>query len=202
MVAASDGSLWLWHSHFVGSVPVHQVPGSVLADAGVERFEGLSADLPAGLGVNVEVKPLPASAGDRGAGRHGEDAILESVLEMAQQRPVLWSSFDPVIAMRGRDAGLASAWITRQDYPLHEAVMAAANLGVDAVVVHGLTTLERGVSAEVALGWAQAREHGVSVWCWDVTVGRVRELAAAGVSGFCTDDVAEVAAQLTRGYSV
>ena len=193
VVASAEGALFLWHSHYVNSTPVHVLPASALDDLGVERFESLSADLPAGLGVNVEVKPLPVTGG---GARHGEDRLLAQVLAMAQQRPVLWSSFDPAIASAGREAGVPAAWITRQGYPLHEAAMAAANLHLDAVVVHGHTTLEAGELRDLSLGWQIARGAGGSVWCWDVRVDRVASLAEAGVIGFCTDDVPEVAAVL------
>ncbi|MDM7830099.1 glycerophosphodiester phosphodiesterase [Cellulomonas edaphi] len=193
VVASQDGVPFLWHNHYAGGRPVHTVPARELDELGIERFADLSADLPPGLGVDVEIKPLPVTAGP---GRHGERVILEQVLAMAQTRPVLWSSFDPAIAATGRDAGLRSAWITRQKYPLHEAVMAAANLRVDAVVVHGLTTLEAGDARDLAWGWQVAARSGVRVWCWDVSIGRIGELAGAGVTGFCTDEVPEAAAVL------
>jgi glycerophosphoryl diester phosphodiesterase len=193
VVVSSDGVPFLWHDHYFAGDPVHTVPATVLDEGGVERFANLAADLPPGLAVDVEVKPLPATAGP---GRHGEDGILQHVLAMALQRPVLWSSFDPAVAVAGRDAGLRSAWITREGYPLHEAVMAAANLRLDAVVVHSLTTLEAGKIRDLSWGWQIAARAGVRVWCWDVSIDHIHELSRAGVTGFCTDEVPEAAAAL------
>lgn len=193
VVASREGCLFLWHDHFVDGVPTHEVPSKVLDDMGIERFENLDAVLPRSLGLDVELKPLPFTSG---VGRHGEARIKAEVLEMARHRPVLWTSFDPGVAQAGADAGLAAGWLTRENYPLHEAVMGAASLGVSAAVVHGYTTLEADKQEVINLGFRVARDAGIQIWCWDVTPDRVVELAEAGVTGFCTDHVAEVAAVL------
>lgn len=193
VVAAADRSLFLQHDHHYAATPVHELDGQVLTAAGVERFENLTADLPPGLGVNVEVKAQPVTGT---GGRHGEALILEQTLAMAETRPVLWSSFDPAIARRGHEAGLPAAWVTRAACPLHEAVMAAADLGLDAVMVHARTTLEAGALTDLNLGWRLVRDTGVAVWCWDVSTPRIPALARAGVIGFCTDDVVAAAAVL------
>lgn len=190
VVASLANDLFLWHDHFIDGIPVHRASSALFEAHGAERFENLGDDLPAGLGVDVEVKALPFS---RLTGRHGEHLILEQAVALAQHRPVVWSSFDPTIARTGKEAGLRAAWITKEGYSLYEAVMGAANLGVDAIVVHGYTTLEEATWPDMNQAWQIVRDTGLKVWCWDVTPAKVPNLVHHGVTGFCTDRVPEVA---------
>lgn len=135
---SSDGELVLWHDPVTPSGQLIVRSTAVeLAAAGIVRLAHVLAMLPAGVGVNIDVKTIIEDATDPPARR--THALIAAALHRDQgTRSFLVSSFDPSVPKyladrRALIGDVALGLITREQHPAAQAVSAAANLGLDAV---------------------------------------------------------------------
>jgi glycerophosphoryl diester phosphodiesterase len=163
--------------------------------AGVMRMEELLADLPAHVGVNVEVK---SSLEDALRPRERTTAALVAglVTRAGGERPLLVSSFDPaaLLIVRERIPEQPLGLITWTRFPLRKAIPAAVHLGVDVLAAHfgsfplGDDVPEPRVEREPAHSVRVAHEAGLEVVSWCPKPPQAEELIAAGVDCLIVDD--------------
>jgi glycerophosphoryl diester phosphodiesterase len=184
-----------------------------LAAKGVWAFDEVLTLLPAGAGVDVEIKhhqrdggwlyrPRPRSRQGRRAtaavhiGARALPLVLASLRDQVGRRPLLLSSFDP--------GTLAAAAAALPDVPtgllhprtvgLRAALTRAGELGA-AVLCTPLGT--RGLDAA---GIRAVHAAGRSVLVWTVDdPARAVALAAAGADAICTNDPAALVSRLRAG---
>lgn len=197
----------------VGHFPTWQ-DGSFVAHLSLDQARELGActlaeyvgDLPAGIGVNLDVKSCledalrPPEATTAG--------LLAPVAEdLASRRPVLATSFDPaaLLGLRAAAPGLFLGLLTWVSFPLRKAVPAAVHLGVDVLAAHwssfGPNSVDHApVHAAPKESIAVAHEAGLEVLVWCPGVERARELLQAGADAVVVDDVPRVLPSL-RGLA-
>jgi glycerophosphoryl diester phosphodiesterase len=130
-----------------------------------------------GMRVNIEVKNLPGEPG------FDEEALVVDDVDRIVRAEgwvdrVLVSSFHLPTVDRAHGFGLGSAWL----------VVDLPDGTLDLLIEHGHQCLhpwDGSVTAEVVLA-CQQRAIGINVWTVDDPV-RIRELAAWGVDGICTN---------------
>lgn len=202
---SNDGELVLWHDPLTaeGLLIVGQTAAE-LAAVGIVRLADVLAVLPAGVGVNIDVKTTIEDATDPPAQR--THALIAAALHDLQgTRSLFVSSFDPSVPAYLKDRSavigdVALGLITEQQYPAARAISAAANLGFEAVCLHtgALHTRRdaaaRGLSAEQILGYAHAA--GLEVMTWSPDPEEALLLAEAGVDAVCVNDIPGVQAAL------
>jgi glycerophosphoryl diester phosphodiesterase len=202
---SSDGDLVLWHDPVTpdGFLIVSQTAAK-LAAAGIVRLADVLAVLPAGVGVNIDVKTTIEDATDPPAQR--THALIAAALRDYQgTRSFFVSSFDPSVPTYLKDrtaliGDVALGLITEQQYPAAQAISAAANLALNAVCLHTGALLARpeqaGLSAEQILGYAHAA--GLEVMTWSPDPDEALLLAQAGVDAVCVNDIPGVQAALAE----
>ncbi len=162
---------------------------------GAVTLEEVLGDLPAGVGINLDVKTAMEDA-TRPRARTTASFVGPVARAAAADRPVLLSSFDPsALLILGECApGIPRGLLTWVSFPLRKAIPAAAHLGVEAVAAHwtsfGPNDLDRAPgfrSPEFAVGLAH--EAGLEVMAWCPQVEPARELLKAGVDAVVVDDV-------------
>lgn len=164
---------------------------------GLTGFDELLAGLPAGLGVDLEVKvslgdataPAPATTAGRVAAR---------AAELRTQRPLVVTSFSAAALLQAREVagdvpvGLLSMPFT----PLRELVPSALALGAEVLAPHVVTTgladlpgvgSESGQRVREAL--AVARDRGCQTLVWGVRPTQVPDLVDLGVEAVCVDEI-------------
>lgn len=169
---------------------------------GLPGFAEVLAELPDGVGVDIDVKTEFEDAVDPADRRTG--ALLAPLLaQQMNRRPVFVSSFDPALLLYLQDnlPGLPVGLITWIRFPLHMAVPAAANLGMDAVCIDTRSfALEHGVAqfgrrpADYTFDMAHRAGLEVLVWCPDAD--EAVWFAEAGADALCVNDVPGVLAAL------
>lgn len=162
---------------------------------GAVTLEEVLADLPTGVGVNLDVK---TSLEDAVRPRHTTTASLAAPVARAAEadRPVLVSSFDPsaLLILEESAPGMRRALLTWVGFPLRKAIPAAAHLGVDAVGAHwtsfGPNDLDHAPGfrpPEFAV--AVAHDAGLEVVAWCPQDEPAKRLLKAGVDAVVVDDV-------------
>ena len=155
--------------------------------------EALSS-LADGLGANIEVKNLPGEP-DYDVDDGIVATVLADVERLAGDRPLLFSSFNPltVTALRQSRPDAAIGLIHWRSLALEDSVPIALEYGASALVPElGAVGLDAG-------GVAAIHEAGLEVMVWTVNeVDTVRQLASAGVDAVCTDDPGTLRAGLLQ----
>ena len=206
---SSDGELVVRHDPVApgGGFIVTQSAAD-LAAAGVATLAEVLAALPASVGVNIDVKTIIGDAVDPPANRTG--ALVAHVLHQEQgTRPFLVSSFDPSVPLYLQDrrdytGDVALGLLTGIDFPVHHAIAAAANLGMDAVCLHtGTLNLQRDRMRQMDLSAERiietAHRAGLEVLSWSPSPAEAVRLAAAGADAVCVNDIPGVQAALGSG---
>jgi glycerophosphoryl diester phosphodiesterase len=166
-------------------------------DLGLMHVADLLDDLPANIGIDVDVK---TSLEDALRPREETTAALvaDLVASAGGPRPLLVSSFDPaaILTVRERVPDVAIGLLTWRGYPLRKAIAAAAQLGAEVVAPHssgllGEHPLERPVAESVRV----AHEAGLEVLTWSFQLEEIDELVAAGVDCLVVDDVPDAVAR-------
>lgn len=196
---SADDRLVLYHDGWTpDGVPVVDRTAATLAEHGLWTLDDVLSELPADLGLNIEVKNLPGEPD-----YDPTDAIVgqvrDAVAPGAGERPLLLSSFNPltvaelVRALPDIPVGL----IHFDTIALPMAVPMACEQGAVAVCSRiGSKGLD-------AAGIATAHAAGLEVMVWTVNdPGVAGELAAAGVEALCTDDPVAILAALDAGEGV
>ena len=174
-------------------VPVVQRTVRHLSASGIGSLGDILAGLPAGLGVNIEVKNLP------GEPDYDPDdgfvAVLAALLgPLAGSRPWLLSSFNPLTvgALTAALPGVPTGLIHYDAISVAAAAEVAAEFGAVAL------SSRLGAPGLNAAGIGAAHAAGLEVMAWTVNdVAVALELAEAGVDAICTDDPAALRAALT-----
>jgi glycerophosphoryl diester phosphodiesterase len=205
---SSDGELVLWHDPVTpaGQLVVRSTAAE-LAAVGIVRLADVLARLPAGIGVNIDVKTTIEDATETPEQR--THALIAAALHSCQgTRRFLVSSFDPSVPiyLKGRQAligDVALGLITEERYPAAQAVSAAANLGLDALCLPVAALRARSaragpadLSAEQILGFAHGA--GLEVMAWSPDPAGALSLARAGVDAVCVNDIPGTQAALAE----
>ena len=186
----------------VGHFPTWQ-DGSFVAQLSLDQARELGActlaeyvgDLPAGIGVNLDVKSCLEDA-LRSAEETTAGLLAPVAEDLAGQRPVLATSFDPaaLLGLRAAAPRLSLGLLTWVGFPLRKAVPAAVHLGVDVLAAHwtsfGPNEVDRApVHAPPKESIAVAHEAGLEVVVWCPDVEQARELLQDGADAVVVDDV-------------
>ncbi len=151
---------------------------------GLLRFSDLLEQLPAEVGLDVDVKTsLRDALRPRG---QTTAALVADMLAGAPQRDgLLVTSFDPsaLLVVRERAPQFPVGLITWTRFPLRKAIPAAVHLGASVVVAH-VGSFEAG---EAATAVDVAHEAGLQVAVWSPLAADVEPLVAAGVDCLIVD---------------
>ena len=186
---SSDGELMLWHDPATpdGRLILAQTADE-LAGAGLVALEEVLSVLPAGIGVDIDVKTVIEDATDP---EHQRTHVLiaRALRRHRGTRRFLVSSFDPSLPAYLKDRGapdgdVALGLITEVRFASGPAVSAAANLGMDAVCLH-IDSLR--TEPERTLEFAH--RAGLEVMAWSPDPDMAVTLAQAGVDAVCVDDI-------------
>jgi glycerophosphoryl diester phosphodiesterase len=130
-----------------------------------------------GMDVNVEIKNSAGQPGHDPAAVVA-DRVADVVTAAGASARVLVSSFDLATADRAKAVGLASAWL----------VVAVPDDAIETLLARGLVALHPWHEVVTEDLVRRCHEHGLSVNAWTVDEpDRMRELAAWGVDGICTN---------------
>jgi glycerophosphoryl diester phosphodiesterase len=158
---------------------------------GLMRVEDLFEDLPAGIGVDVDVKSsLEDALRPRDATTAAHVAGL--VARFARARPLLVSSFDAaaILIVRERLPDVPIGLLTWRGHPLRKAIAAAAHLGAQVVAPHSEALLEPHPQEPPAAESVRvAHQAGLEVLTWSFALDDLDALAAMGVDCLVVDDV-------------
>jgi glycerophosphoryl diester phosphodiesterase len=196
---SSDDELVVWHDpHAPAGQPVVTRTASQLAAEGIVRLATVLSALPAGVGVDMDVKTVLDDARDQ-VGRRTHALVAEAVGVHQGTRPLLVSSFDPSVPLylRNRSAlagEVGLGLITSQTLPPDHGVAAAVNLGLDAACLHVSSLGLDGDGAARAIEVAHAA--GLEVMTWTATPSEAVRAAAVGIDAVCVDDVPGTVAAL------
>lgn len=201
-----DGQLAVGHNPVTEAGEfIVSLDAPALGAAGVPLFEEVMAALPAGVGVNLDVKTIIEDAVDPPERRTA--ALVAAALRAhAGRRPLFVSSFDPGLLayLRNQDgfpAPVPLGLITWLDFPVWHAIPAAAGLGLDAICLHtGTLGLHRPqprrMDHTVEKVIRVAHQAGLEVAVWQATPGNAALLAAAGADALSVNEVPGVLAAL------
>ena len=208
-LAAAEGATWVEldaRRSSDGVVVVHHDPhtpdGVALVDRdaaelhthGVHTLADVLAGLPAGLGVDVELKNLPGEPDF-----DGDDGLVELVADVLgphlETRPLCTSSFNPatVAALAARLPDVPAGLLFLPTMSLSAAADYALGAGARLLCPHETCA---GLDPE---GVADVRARGLAILVWTVDgLERAAALADSGVDALCTNDPAGVVARLGR----
>lgn len=201
---SSDGVLVLWHDPVTpDGRAIASCTAAELARTGIALLDDVLTALPAGVGVNIDVKTTLRDATDPLAQRTSV-LLARTLRHHAVTRPFLLSSFDASLPVWLKDssslpAGVALGLITGHGFPADHAIPAAANLGLDAICVN-VATLGIGGDARPRASAQRiievAHQAGLEVIAWSPDPAESLELARAGVDALCVNDIPGVQAAL------
>jgi glycerophosphoryl diester phosphodiesterase len=181
---------------------VSELTAAETDELGLMRVADLLDDLPAEIGVNIDVK---SSLEDALRPRERTTAALVAELVRRESRPLLVSSFDPaaVLVVRERAPGVPLGFLTWGRFPLRKAIAGAAHLGVDVVAPNAGSFPLRPdpQEREPAESVRVAHEAGMQVLAWGPRSEDVDQLIAAGVDCVIVDDVPSAVARRSTAAS-
>lgn len=171
------------------------LPFGECAEAGLARLdEGLAA-IPAGVGLDVDVKSVMEDAVDAPS-RRTVSLLLPYLRREAARRRVFVCSFDPGVLVSVHEGAprVPTAWMPFVRNPLDQAVAGAVGLGCPVVAVDarsfGLTgDAPRPGRRSVAYTVDLAHRAGVEVVSWCPDPVDAARFAEAGMDAVVVDDV-------------
>jgi glycerophosphoryl diester phosphodiesterase len=163
-------------------------------ELGLMRLTDLFEDLPAEIGVDIDLK---SSLEDALRPRDRTTAALVAGLVERQGagRRLLVSSFDAsaILILRELVPDVPIGLITWQRFPLRKAIVAATHLGCEVVAAQRFSFPLGGVTPpgerDAGHSVGVAHEAGLQVVAWCPTPDESDELIAAGVDCLIVDDV-------------
>lgn len=165
-------------------VPVVEQSAAELAAKGIVDLGAVLERLPAGLGVDVELKNLPGEPDYDDTDRLA--ALVATIAgPHADHRPMLITSFNPstVLASAAAAPSVPTGLLHAGGLALDAACELAVELGVSVVCPH------RDSPGLDGPGVAACHAAGLAVLAWTVNdPDQARVLAEAGVDALCTDD--------------
>ncbi|UGS37241.1 glycerophosphodiester phosphodiesterase [Capillimicrobium parvum] len=173
---------------------ISELSASQADELGLMRVADLLDDLPAGVGVDIDVKSRLEDA-LAPPGETTAALVAAMARREAARRPILVSSFDAsVLTITRRLAPqLPLGLITWGAFPLRKAIPAAVHLGAAVAMVNvgsfglrspGIAALER----DPAVTLDVAHRAGLQVGVWGAGVDDARVLARVGVDCLVVDD--------------
>lgn len=186
-----DGGLVVRHDPVdARGVPLIDQSLDALAAQGYLELGAALDALPAGLGVDIELKNLYGEP-DFDEEQHLAGLVAAAVAPRLGSRPLLASSFNPhtLAALRAGSADIPLGLLLVPLVGMELGIQLALDYGVEAVFAH--------VTAPdlTAQAFAQAHAAGLQVMVWTVDdLTQAVFLAAAGVDALCTNDPAGVLA--------
>ena len=173
---------------------------------GAVTLEELLAAVPAGIGVNLDLKTSLEDA-LRPPERTTAALLAPVAEEVARERPVLVSSFDPaaVVGFGERAPSVPRGLLTWFTFPLRKAIPAAAHLGADVVAAHwssfAANDHDRAAGVfELDYTVQVAHDAGLEVMAWCPQPEPALDLLHAGVDAVVVDDVPQALSRL-RGVA-
>lgn len=165
------------------------------AARGVLRLDTLLDALPPGIGVDLDLKSSMEDA-PRAAARTTMGLLAPVARREARHRPALVTSFDAGALMVAREfcPTVPLGLLTWVEFPVGQAVAAAAQLDVQVLALHGGSlkpnrfepaSLQRPLSYVVETVHASGRE--LLAWCPGPSFAR--RLIAAGADALCVNNV-------------
>jgi glycerophosphoryl diester phosphodiesterase len=167
---------------------VSELSSAETNELGLMRVADLFEDLPAHVGVDLDVKTsLEDALRPRGS---TTAALVADLVAGSSARPLVVSSFDPsvLLIVRERLPDVATGLLTWRRFPLRKSIAAAVHLGAQVVAPHFESfsaPLERPPEELVRV----AHEAGLQVLTWSMGPGDRDGLIAAGVDCLVIDDV-------------
>jgi glycerophosphoryl diester phosphodiesterase len=185
---------------------VSELTAAQTDELGLMRVEALLEELPADVGVDVDVKTSLEDA--LRPPERTTAALVAALLGAAPARELLVSSFDPaaLLIVRARAPEIPIGWLTWIRFPLRKAIAAAAQLGADVVAPHVASfplRAESGPAGErdVATSLRVAHEAGLQVLAWCPQPEDAAALLAAGADCLVVDDAPGYARSLQSASS-
>jgi glycerophosphoryl diester phosphodiesterase len=171
---------------------------------GTLRLGTLLDELPAGVGVNLDLKSS-MDDGLRSPARTTAGLLGPAVAAEVARRPLMVSSFDPSALRLVRAAApeVSLAWLTWHRFPLETAVAGCAHMDVDVLGVHiGSLARERRTGAVdpavVARTLSLVHSSGRRLLVWCPEPKSLRVLADCHVDAVVVDGVPEILGALGR----
>jgi glycerophosphoryl diester phosphodiesterase len=154
---------------------------------GLMRLADLLAELPASVGVNVEVKSSLEDA-LRPRERTTAALVADLVADEAERRPLLVSSFDAsaIVIVRERAPRVPIGLLTWTSFPMRKAIPAAVHLGAEVVAPNKTSYVPDG--REPAEFVRVAHDAGLQVVAWCPAHAEIDRYTAAGVDCVIVDD--------------
>jgi glycerophosphoryl diester phosphodiesterase len=165
--------------------PVVSRTAAELAAIGILTLDEVLAELPATVGVDLDVKTIVQDAIDP-PGQRTPVLLADALRRHRKTRALLITSFDPSVLtylteQQGRRE-LALGLLTGPGFPVQHGIPAAANLGLDALCPHA-GSLAEPQAIDIA------HRAGLEVLAWVPSPAEAVALAQAGADAVCADDV-------------
>jgi glycerophosphoryl diester phosphodiesterase len=167
---------------------VSELSSAETNELGLMRVADLFEDLPAHVGVDLDVKTsLEDALRPRGS---TTAALVADLVAGSSARPLVVSSFDPsvLLIVRERLPDVATGLLTWRRFPLRKSIAAAVHLGAQVVAPHFESfspPLDRPPEELVRV----AHEAGLQVLTWSMGPDDRDGLIQAGVDCLVIDDV-------------
>jgi glycerophosphoryl diester phosphodiesterase len=190
--AREDGAFWA------------DLTGDEAVASGVLRLDTLLEALPAGVGVDFDVKSsLEDAPRERTSTTMG--LLAPVVRREARHRPVLVTSFDAAALGIARELapGAPRGLLTWVEFPVGHAVAFAAHLDVDVLALHGGSLRPNKVEPEhlqrpIERIVDTVHATGMELMAWCPGTRFARELIAAGTDALCVNNVPKILDDLAR----
>jgi glycerophosphoryl diester phosphodiesterase len=185
----AGGELVCFHDPAVDGRLVSSLATEETDALGIARVGSLLAELPASVGIDLEIKTSLEDA--RRPRAETTAARVAALVEESPSRPLLVSSFDPsaLLIFRELVPDVPVGLLTWAHFPLRKAIPATVHLGAQVVAPHVsslvLGALERSPSEYVSM----AHEAALEVLVWNSRPEERAGLIAAGVDCLVIDDV-------------
>ncbi|NKY97388.1 glycerophosphodiester phosphodiesterase [Nocardiopsis alborubida] len=177
------------------------------AEAGLAGLEEGLAAIPAGVGLDVDVKSVMEDAVDAPS-RRTVSLLLPYLRREAGRRRVFVCSFDPgvLLAVREEVPSVPTAWMPFVRNPLDQAVAGAAGMGCPVVAIDARSF---GLSGDAPRPGRRSVEYtvdlahraGIEVVSWCPDPVDAARFAEAGMDAVVVDDVPGTVSALKGGAS-
>ena len=182
------------------------ITGEEAGDRGTLRLEELLDALPADVGVDFDLKTSMEDATRQRCATTA--AQLAPVAEReSHRRPLLVTSFDPgaLDITRELAPGVARGLLTWLEFPIDQAVAAAAHLDVQVLASHCGSLRPDSIEAEPSRRPLEyvvdiVHQSGREFLAWCPGPEFAEELVDAGADALCVNNVGEVIARAVRDH--
>lgn len=180
----ADGVVVVHHDPMADNgLPVRSMSTSACDDLGIATLARVLQGLPVGLGVDVEIKNLPGEP-DHDPAMAVVGACGRDLAAFAGDRPVMISSFNPMVLLAAAGVGLPHPLgLLTFGTPLGTGLEAAVEIGCGVLCPHHSTD---GLDLD---GLASVHAAGLQALVWTVDQDeQALQLCQDGADGICTND--------------